>query len=1060
MPFRQVAYLVLVVFTLVSSALAQSPNGTISGLILDSSHAAILGAEITIVNDATHAQYAAKTNSDGIYMVPNLPPGSYRIQVAKIGFKTIIKPDITLNVLDALAINFTLPLGALSEIVTVTGGAPLINTTDASVSTVVDRQFAENLPMNGRSFQTLIDLTPGVVLTSTSNGVDSGQFSVNGQRAASNYWMVDGVSANVGSSAFFGGNAVAGAVGTSSVFGGTNSLVSVDALQEFRIQTSTYAPEFGRSPGGQISIVTRAGANRFHGSAFDYLRNDLFDANNWFNGYTNNPPLPKAQERQNDFGATFSGPFIKDRTFFFFSYEGLRLRLPQTALTTVPDLQARQSASPAMQPFLNAYPFDPGQPDLGNGMAQFNKSYSSPATLDAYSIRVDHRLGYKLNLFGRYNYSPSEIDQRGLFGSALSGLGISRAAAQTATLGATWLISPSSSNELRLNYSRTNAGTKFILDRFGGAVPLASLPLPSPYTAQNANLFFVILSLTNGPTLEPGALIDNLQRQWNLVDSVSLQKGPHNVKFGADFRRLAPKYAPFLYGQSAYMLDVPSAESGTLFGRRLQSVLGATVLLRNFSAFAQDTWRMFPRLTLTYGLRWDLDFAPSTSGGPNIPAVTGFDLKNLSNLALAPTGNPPFYTTYGNVAPRLGAAYQISPDADWGTVLRGGIGAFYDLATSEVSNVILQAGYPFSASTPFLLGGSFPLDAANAAPPAIVSPNAANQDTLAAFDPHLKLPYTLEWNVGLEQSLGRQQALSVAYIGSAGRRLLQTADVFSPNSNFGQAILVANSATSDYSALQVQFQRRLSRGLQALASYTWSHSLDDASAGSLGNGANRLVPALDPNADRAASDFDIRQAFSLGSTYDIPAPGINRFAKTILENWSVENVLQARSAPPVNVYNTLFGFNHLLSASALVRPDVMAGVPFYLYGPQYPGGKAISRAAFAAPPMDSNGNPLRQGNLGRNALRGFGATQWDFAVHREFPLRESLKLQFRAETFNLLNHPNFGQPVRDLRQPNFGISSQMLAQDLSGGLLGTGGFSSLYQIGGPRSVQFTLKLLF
>src|SRR6202140_1107627 len=383
-----IIYITLNTFTL----FAQSPNGNINGLVSDPSSAAVVGAEIVAVNDVTGVQYTTKSNSEGIYVLPNLPPGPYRVQVSKIGFKTIIKPDIVLNVQAALSINFPLPVGATLETVTVEGGAALVNTENAAVSTVVDRQFAENLPMNGRSFQTLIELTPGVVLTSNNGGSDNGQFSVNGQRAASNYWMVDGVSANIGTSASFGGNGVGGALGSFSALGGTNSLVSVDALQEFRIQTSTYAPEYGRTPGGQISILTRSGTNQFHGTAFDYLRNDIFDANNWFNGYINNPPLHKAEERQNDFGGTFSGPILRDRTFFFFSYEGLRLRLPEVALNQVPSLSARQSAIPAVQPYLNAFPLPSlnGSDDPLTGIAQFNASYSNSASLDAYSIRIDH----------------------------------------------------------------------------------------------------------------------------------------------------------------------------------------------------------------------------------------------------------------------------------------------------------------------------------------------------------------------------------------------------------------------------------------------------------------------------------------------------------------------------------------------------------------------------------------------------------------------------------------------------------------------------------------------
>src|SRR6202041_2068912 len=293
-----------VFFGIVSLLLAcclsgQSPNGIINGLVLDPTGGAVAGAEVRIVNDATGVQYIGKTNDEGIYVVTNLPPGTYRLQVSKIGFKSLIKPDIILNVQDLLAINFTLPLGAASETITVVGGAPLMNTESAAVSTVVDRQFAENLPMNGRSFQTLIQLTPGVVLTPNNQGAE-GQFSVNGQRAASNYWMVDGVSANIGTGANFNaGNGVGGALGSFSVLGGTNSLVSIDAMQEFRIQTSSYAPEFGRTPGGQISIVTRSGSNDFHGTLFDYFRNDALDAKDWF---TNFNGLPKPEARQNDFG--------------------------------------------------------------------------------------------------------------------------------------------------------------------------------------------------------------------------------------------------------------------------------------------------------------------------------------------------------------------------------------------------------------------------------------------------------------------------------------------------------------------------------------------------------------------------------------------------------------------------------------------------------------------------------------------------------------------------------------------------------------------------------------
>jgi hypothetical protein len=1057
---RPCGLLLLAILLAPNFALAQFETATISGQISDPSGLRVVGARVGLVDIDRGTNISATTNDSGLYRFTSVHPGRYRMEVTAAGFKIVNATGLTVNVQDHLEQNFKLTVGSVSESVTVEGGAPLVDTESATVSTVVDRKFAENLPMNGRSFQTLIELTPGTVLTA-SNVNDGGQFSVNGQRADANYWMVDGVSANIGIGhdvTGTTGNGLGGALGSFSALGGTNSLVSVDALQEFRIQTSTYAPEFGRTPGGQISIVTRSGTNQFHGTAFDYLRNDVFDANNWFNGVNilNPTPLPKAMERQNDFGGTFSGPIFKDKTFFFFSYEGLRLRLPQTTLTQVPDLAARQNAQPPMQPFLNAFPFDPKQPDLGSGVAQFNSSYSNPATLDAYSIRIDHRLNDKFFLFGRYNYSPSEISQRGNGGVSLNTLASTRINTQTATIGATWIPSATTTNDLRFNFSRVADSSGASLDNFGGAVPLVSLPLPEPFNSKNAFFGLTILLVQDG-VLQAGQIARNLQRQINVIDSLSFSKGSHDLKVGVDFRRLSPSVQPHRYLQEAFFDTVASAEGGNLFSSLLESSLSPTLLFRNLGLYAQDTWRIAPRLTLTYGLRWDIDFVPKSISGPGFPAVTGFDLSNVSNLALAPTGTPPYATTYGNFAPRVGVAYQVHQEKNWQTVIRGGFGTFYDLASSEAGNNLPNAIYPFGAIES-LLGGTFPLDSITALPPAIQPPTATNGGGVVAFDPHLRLPYTLEWNVALEQSLGQRQTFSASYVGSDGKRLLQTAFVNTPTPNLAFAQLAANAGTSSYNALQVQFQRRLSRGLQLLASYTWSHSIDTGSAGSFGNFANALAPLAGSN--RGPSDFDVRHAFSAGVTYDIPMRKSNAFANSVLRGWSLQSLVLARSAPPVYLADALFsqlnnGFN------VEIRPDLVPGPPLYLYGSQYPGGRAFNAAAFTNPPFDPNTFiPLRQGNVPRNFLRAFGATQWDFAVHRDFPIHESLMLQFRAEMFNVVNHPNFGPPSGLFGIPGFGLSTQLLGQTLSGTNVGAGALNPLYQIGGPRSIQFALKLQF
>src|SRR5260370_1403906 len=582
---------------------------------------------------------------------------------------------------------------------------------------------------------------------------------------------------------------------------------------------------------------------------------------------------------------------------------------------------------------MNALPLPNGPEVLdatGNhqGIAQFNGSYSNPGTLDAYSLRVDHKLNDGLSIFGRYNYSPSELTQRGLSAS-LSTVSPTTFTTETGTVGATWAISPVATNDFRFNYSSTDASSSYFLDSFGGAVPLGTLPFPSSFTARNALFTFgpLTLGFING-ALTAGEGVPNQHRQLNILDSVSIQKGSHSLKFGMDYRRLSPRFGSSPYRQLNFFSDIPSAEAGAGFSD-VFSGLPVTFLFRNLGVFAQDTWHVVPRLTMTYGLRWDVDFVPSSISGPEFPAVTGFNLNDLSNLALLPAGTPPYKTKWGNVGPRIGLAYQVSGGQSWQTVVRGGFGVFYDLATSEVGNIVDPYGYPFG-SAGFSVS-SFPLSAAAAAPSPIVPPNASNSGLLFAFNPNLVLPYTLQWNVAVEQALGNQQTVSVSYVGAAGRRLIQTADISSPNPNLGFAGLVTNAGTSDYDALQLQFQRRLSRGLQALASYSWLHSLDTGSAGSAASGSNAL-PALNSKVNRSPSDFDVRNALSIALTYDVTVPKGGAFATAILRGWSTENIIQAPSPPPVDVFH--FQFGGLSNGfSTDIKPDVVACQPLSVYGP-------------------------------------------------------------------------------------------------------------------------------
>jgi hypothetical protein len=1041
---RRVAALVLLLLTPVLFVKGQSTNASLTGRITDPARALIGDARVTAISQTTNVRYETTSNDSGEFRLANLPPDNYHLEIEKSGFKKLLKPNVILHIQDNLRIDFELTLGEVSEVVAVKAGGPVLNTELATVSTVVDRSFVENIPLNGRSFQTLIALTPGVVLTATSQN-DQGQFSVNGQRADANYFTVDGVSANFGvTGAPTLVQTAGGALPALSASGGLNSLASVDATQEFRVQTSSFAPEFGRTPGAQISIATRSGSNAFHGTLFDYFRNDVLDARDWFVNFNG---LPKPQTRQHDFGGVIGGPIRKDKTFFFFSYEGLRLRQPASLQTAVPDNASRQSAPAASRPFLNAFPIANGRA-LGAGLAQFNASFSNPSTLNASSIRLDQVWTSKVTFFGRYNYSPSSLEQRAPFfssGRVLSTTNAMSASIHTFTAGITQVITPEISNEVRANYSNNRVTINFAMDNFGGAVALSdSMLFPDPFTSADS-LFLLIVS--GAGQYAHGKQGVNEQRQVNLLDSLSAIKGSHQLKFGIDYRWLAPFTNPFVYRHFFFFSGVNAnpggALSGTVSFAQPTAYQGSALLSQNLSLYGQDTWKISPRLTLTYGLRWDVNPPLKGKDAASDP-FTVAGLGNPTTMTLAPRGTPLYETTYGNVAPRIGFAYQFQGIRKWDAVVRAGFGVFFDLGHGSLGGI--ASFFPYLISKNLSLA-QFPLNSQNAAPPAFTLKPPVS--TIFVVDPHLKLPRTFQWNLALDQSIKSNQNLSLTYTGAMGRNLLRTTQFSNPNPNFQSVILTDNSATSDYHALQVKFQRRLSRGLQALASYTFSHSIDIASSDATSN-FNTVATIAPPNVDRGNSDFDIRHSFTAGTTYDLPSPSDHKMVHDLLGGWSLQSFVFARSAPPVNIAGATF-----IAAGTLLapRPNLNAGIPLELHGSQFPGGKIFNRAAFTAAPAGT------QGSFGRNVLRGFGAWQADVGLQRQFHLTESLALRFRAEFFNIFNHPNFGSPMNLLTSPLFGRSTQTLANSLgSGGA--NGGFNPLYQIGGSRSIQFALKLQF
>jgi hypothetical protein len=1046
---RLSVFVVLIIFCCCGELRAQSTNASVTGYITDPNKAVIIGAKIIVINVDTNVRYEAMTNSVGSYDVNGLAPGPYRIEVEKPGFKTVVQSNVILHVQDTAAINFEMVLGSVSEIVTVTGGGLNINTTDAAVSTIVDRQFVENIPLNGRSFQSLLTLAPGVAQVPSSGVGSSGEITVNGQRTEANNFTVDGVSVNTGTGAYAGiqGAGLSGGTPGETALGTTQSLVSIDALQEFRASTSTYSAEYGRAPGGQFSFSTRSGTNSWHGSAYDYFRNAVLDANNWFNNAAN-PQVGRLPERQNDFGGTLGGPIIipglyngKDKTFFFFSYEGLRLTVPQPFQKySVPDMTLRQQAPPALRPYLNVFPVPNGGEDgLNDGFAFYGLAYSAPSSLDSVGIRIDHSFGDKLRLFGRYSNTPSS-------GWTYNPPAIKQSQAinvRSMTLGVTNSITPSQANELRFNITQNNANSSYVSTNFGGAVPVdfnnLAGPNGQPATPQNTAIVFIL-----GYGAFPYWYVEqnnNAQRQYNVTDAYTWSRGSHQFKFGVDWRRLTTFVRPIISEQIPQFFSKASvlANSADFAAVVSQTNIPIEPVYHNFSAFVQDDWKTTSRLSLSLGLRWDINPAPGNLNGPSPYTVD--QITNLSTTKLAPENTPLWKTDWHGFAPRAGLAYQLRRAPSHETVLRAGFGIFYDMGNTQGSQGF-QAGVGFDVSN-YFSSVPLPLTLVQTTLPA---PSVAPpyNGVVFAFDPNLRLPYTMQWNLAVEEGLGAQQTLTVNYVGSGARKLLaQFSYVPSAlgNQKFmpGNYIYVtANRASSEYNALQLKYQKNLSHGLQALASYTFSHSIDDASSNFY------LLDKL----LRSSSDFDIRHNFQGALTYEVPGSYSNRLASAILSHWGLDMRISARSALPVDVIGAQ-SVNPNTQQNQYFHPDLVPGEPLYLNNSQYPGGKIINYQAFTAAPAGV------EGNTPRNFARGFGAVQADLALRRDFPITERLRLQFRAEAFNLFNHAIFGSIYNQLPDGplQFGYAYSTLNSSL-------GGLNPLYQVGGPRSLQLMLKLAF
>jgi hypothetical protein len=1004
--FRRVLTLILVCLVRTAPLAAQHYT-FVSGLITDASGASVPGAMVSVINEDTGFRRSILTQSDGGYVVSSLEPGVFKITVRKDGFHTMIRFGVKLSESQPARVDFKLVVGSVQETITVEGSVPLLASDDAAVSTLVGRDRIERLPISGgSSLLTLLELAPGVVVTPATRG-EAGQFTVNGQRPNTHYFTVDGASANSGVS---GGGLPAqsngGALPGMTAFGSMDNLVSIDALQEMRVQTSTTVPEFGRLPGAQISLTSRSGSNELHGSLLYAFRNEALGANDWFARQQGDPRAP---QRLYDFAATLGGALRRNRTFFFLSYEGMRLSQSFVSRQAVPSLVGREDPQTTwVQPLLTLFP-EPNGPDLGKNLAQWTGGPSRPARLDVGAVRLDQAITSRLTAFARYSETPSSTQ----FGS--STVDFLDLRSRNVTTGLNFRPTPYLVLDLRVNFSQAAS------DSFWQHAPPTVLPgcYVKTFVTTASSLFegdpcasLARLSLLGSGQVVFGPEGQRSQSQFHVNQTVQLSRGTHNMQFGADYRRLSPSRRDAGSAVSVIANSLSDlGEFGNLW-RANAPLQNASGMMEEVSLFAADTWRVTSRLTATYGLRLEISPAPV----PDAPV----NFLDPQQDAVVQLQKPLWGSTYTNFAPRIGLAYRLSKSGR--TVVRAGAGYYYDSSLSLATDLVNDG--PLSVSQYF-------------------SQQVFLRSYLEyGFLPNLRLPLVKQWNATIEHALGDHDVVSVGYAGSSGGNLIRREMSVRGDPPNVWLALATNHGSSDYHSLEAQYRRRMARGLQALVSYAWSHSIDNSSTDA---GLYWTGPGVTARGDRAASDFDVRHSFTAGFTYESPASG------RLTRGWAVDGMFRARTGFPINVLNAEQYTG--VSFENIFRPDLLPGQQVWIDDPSAPGGRRINREAFPAVPK------FQQGNLGRNALSGFGMSQLDLAVRREFFRTERRSLQLRIEAFNALNHSNFADPVRYLSNALFGQSTSMLNVMLGTGSPGSG-LAPMFQAGGARSVQVAVRLRF
>ena len=1079
------AFALMFIILLATAVSAQTFRGSILGTVTDPNGAVVSGAKVSVKSKATGLERSTATDDSGNYTVAELPIGPYEVRVEQTGFVPSVVSNVTVEVASERRVDVKLTVAGADTVVTVASDVQVETTTNTLGGTITTKA-AEDLPINGRDFTKFLVMVPGAT-GDPSGATDSpgsfGLFSANGNRGRANNYLLDGTDMNDGYRNL-------PAINEAGVFGTPATILPIESISEAAI-LSNFEAEYGRNSGAIVNIVTKSGTNDFHGSLFEFFRNDKLDARNVFNP----KPFTQTAFRNNQFGGALGGPIKRNQTFFYFAYEGQRERVGLNSSARVPDpaeiADLGGPTNPVIARLLARNPWPaPNLPLDPQNPSRANVFVTTPASNDVDSLiaKIDHSFSKDSQITGRYFYGTSDqsFPLAILAGNILPGYNTTTPTkVHLVSISFLKILSSTKVNEVRFGFNRFKEGffpqdNDFDPRSIGlntGITSAQDFGLPQIRIHDDRGIANI------GATLSvPRARTDI---NYQVIDNFSWKLARHDLKFGYEFRRTTVDQ--FFDAGYRGRLDFASLEdflSGTLSGgRSARGNSNRNTFQNSHAGYLQDTFRWSPQLTLNLGLRWDYF------------GVIGEKNDLLSNLdptvglrQVGSAGLPRLYDRdLNNFSPRLGLAWNVNGKAK--TVVRAGWGLFYDAFSQD----FFAGQLPFNTFNP---GPAFnPVGPA----PILFSFSTVDQiqngvpiftdfldSDVFAVDPNLRTPYVQNYNLNIQRELFRNGVLEVGYVGSHGTKLFRYRDINQPvnpsvssarpfdNGPFapsGGTFFYVNqletTAFSNYNALQTSFSVRDRRGFSAQINYTWSHSIDNAS-----DGQDYVANATQPDnsyrtdLEKGNSNFDNRHRFVVTASYAIP--NFSEAHPRLGKGWQVNTIVTLRSGNPFHL--TLFDdYNN--TGEFFPRPDVV--------GDPYAGTSApdrfINLSAFKVPcTLDPAGDGSAAscipgtwhfGSLGRNALRGPGYRNVDFSIFKDTDITEKLRIQLRAEVFNIFNHPNFSNPLL----PGFAADMTSSVDSVTGRGKGflpitvtpdVGIGNPFLGGGGPRDIQLAVKFIF